>query len=374
MRTILFLVQKEFLQIFRDKIMLMVIFVIPMIQLIILSHAATFELKKAPFHLVDFDQTVTSQRLVNTFTATDVFDIRNASSSTDRGIEDILGNRVIMTIVIPEGFEKDLGLGGAPEIQLLINAINANRAELARSYSESVLANFSRKIIPEIEYVNTSSKKTGRIQIIPSNRYNPELDYIIYMVPGIIVVLTTLLGLLLSVLNIVREKEIGTAEQMNVTPIKKYQFIAGKLIPAWVLVMTVISIGFLVALWVFDVPFRGNMSIVYFTAAVYLVGVLGLGLFISTQADTQQQSMHIIFFIFMVFMLLGGIFTPLESMPLWAQKSTLVNPIAYFGQIVRMVLLKGSGWGDLYLHIFALIVMAVIMVTAAVISYDKRAG
>jgi ABC-2 type transport system permease protein len=217
-------------------------------------------------------------------------------------------------------------------------------------------------------------KKAGRIQIIPSNRYNPELDYIIYMVPGIIVVLTTLLGLLLSVLNIVREKEIGTAEQMNVTPIKKYQFIAGKLIPAWVLVMTVISIGFLIALSVFDVPFRGNMSIVYLTASVYLVGVLGLGLFISTQADTQQQSMHIIFFIFMVFMLLGGIFTPLESMPLWAQKSTLVNPIAYFGQIVRMVLLKGSGWGDLYLHIFALIVMAVIMVTAAVISYDKRAG
>jgi len=372
MKTIRFLIEKEFLQIFRDKAMLAVIFVVPMVQLLILSNAATFELKKAPFHLVDFDQSELSRRVVQSFKATGIFELKGQSANVDRGIDDILNQNASFVMVIPENFESNLSSNNAPQIQLLISAVDGNTASLTQSYSQGVLSKFNRDIAVDYSFIQPSQTSTPGITIIPSNRYNPQLDYIIYMVPGIIAILVTLLGLLLSVLNIVREKEIGTAEQINVTPIKKYQFIAGKLIPIWLLAMIVLTIGLAIAAFVFEVPFRGNTAIIFGTGAVYLLGIMGLGLFISTLADTQQQAMYIIFFVFMIFMLLGGIFTPIESMPVWAQKTTQINPIAYFGKIIRMVLLKGSGLTDLYEQILALALMAATFLTAAVVNYRKR--
>lgn len=372
MRTILFLIEKEFLQIFRDKALLTVIFIFTLVQLLVLPNAATFELKKAYFHLVDFDQTELSRKVVQSFEATGIFELKVQSSDVDTGIDDILNHKVSFTMVIPEDFEFRLQSNRPPEIQLLISAVDGNTASLTQSYSQGVLQKFNRDIALDYSFVKSNSLSKAGIRIIPSNRYNPELDYIIYMVPGLIAILVTLLGLLLSVVNIVREKEIGTAEQINVTPIKKYQFIVGKLIPIWLLVMIVLAIGLAIAAFVFEVPFRGNVAIIFGTGAIYLLGIMGLGLYISTLADTQQQAMYISFFVFMIFMLLGGIFTPIESMPFWAQKTTLINPIAYFGKIIRMVLLKGSALYDVYEQILALTLMAITFLTAAVFNYSKR--
>jgi len=372
MRIILFLIEKEILQISRDKAMLAVIFIIPLVQLLVLSNAATFELKKAPFHVVNFDQSELSRRLVQSFEATGIFELNVQSADVSRGIDDILNHKATFVMVIPDDFESRLGTNRPPEIQLLISAVDGNTASLIQSYSQGVLSKFNRDIAQDYSFVPYKSISEAGIRIIPLNRYNPELDYIIYMVPGIIAILVTLIGLLLSVLNIVREKEIGTAEQMNVTPIRKYQFIAGKLIPIWLLAMLNLMIGLLIAAFVFEVPFRGNTAIIFGTGAVYLLGIMGLGLFISTLADTQQQAMFIIFFVFMIFMLLGGIFTPIESMPAWAQKTTLLNPIAYFGKVMRMVMLKGSTWSDLYMEFGVLILMALTFLSASVISYSKR--
>lgn len=373
MRTIYYLLQKEFLQIFRDKAMLFILFAVPVVQLVVLSYAATFELKNAEFHLVDFDRSTVSQRLVNAFTATDYFSLVGQSFDTDRGIDDILANEAKMVMVIPRDFERELRSGRSPQVQFIISAVDGSTAGLIQSYSQSIVRNFGSDLRSEIHTVSTGPEM-GRaaMNLIPTNWYNPELDYIIYMVPGIITILTTLLCLLLSVLNIVREREIGTIEQLNVTPIKKYQFISGKLIPTWILAMIILTVGLIVAYFWFQIPFRGNVLLIYATAAIYLLAIQGLGLLISSVSNTQQQAMFVNFFCFMIFMLMGGIFTPIESMPEWAQQLTLANPIAWFGKIMRMVLLKGSGWSDIQHMVGIIVLMAVILLPLSVVSYRKR--
>lgn len=373
MRTIYFLIQKEFLQIFRDKAMLFILMVVPIIQLVVLAYAATFELKDAEFHLVDHDQSAVSTRLANNFEATGYFTLVGQSFKDEQGIQDILANRAKMVMVIPSDFEEDLRSGRAPHVQFIISAVDGNTAGLIQSYSQAILRDFSRDISTEIRTVSAGGAlQQAGVYITPSNWYNSMLDYIWYMVPGILTVLVTLICLLLSVLNIVREREIGTIEQINVTPIKKYQFIAGKLVPTWILAMVVLTFALGVAYFWFGIPFRGNVLLIYGTAAIYLLAIQGLGLLISSASETQQQAMFINFFCVMIFLLMGGIFTPIESMPKWAQQLTVVNPIAYFAKIVRMVMLKGAGWGDIKGMVGAVTIMAAILLPLAVMSYQKR--
>ncbi len=375
MRTIYYLVQKEFLQIFRDKAMLFILMAVPIVQLVVLAYAATFELKNAEFHLADHDQSVSSGRLVNNFEATGYFNLVGQSFNDEKGIEDILANRAQMVMVIPHDFEEDLLSGSSPQIQFIISAVDGSTAGLIQSYSQAILRDFSQKIRTEIRPVSTAgSAQKASLNIKTSNWYNSELDYILYMVPGIITLLITLICLLLSVLNIVREREIGTIEQINVTPIKKYQFISGKLIPTWILAMIVLTFALAVSYFWFQIPFRGNILLIYVTAGIYLLGIQGLGLLISSVSETQQQAMFINFFCVMIFLLMGGIFTPIESMPGWAQQLTLANPIAYFGKVMRMVLLKGSGWSDIQHMTGALTLIAVILLPLAVLTYRKRSG
>ncbi len=373
MRTILYLVQKEFLQIFRDKAMLFILFAVPIVQLVVLTYAATFELRDAGFHLVDHDQSTVSQRLANNFEATDHFRLVGQSYSNDQGIDDILRNEARMVIVIPDNFERELRSGQSPQVQFIISAVDGNTAGLIQSYSQAILRDFGMEIGSEVRTVSGAGLiKRASFNITSSNWYNRTLDYIQYMVPGIITILVTLICLLLSVLNIVREREIGTIEQINVTPIKKYQFISGKLIPTWLLAMIVLTVALGIAYFWFEIPMRGNVVLVYATAAIYLLAIQGLGLLISSASNTQQQAMFINFFCVMVFLLMGGIFTPIESMPQWAQQLTVVNPIAYFGKIMRIVLLKGSGWVDIQYMFGAITLMAAVLLPTAVASYSKR--
>lgn len=373
MRTVYYLVQKEFLQIFRDKAMLFILFAVPVVQLIVLAYSATFELKEAEFHLVDFDQSTASQRLVNNFEATGYFELTGQSFSVERGVDDILSNKAKMVMVIPKDFGQDLRSGSAPQVQFMVSAVDGTTAGLIQSYSQSIIRDFGKTISSEIQTISSQNRsESASIGILSKNWYNPQLDYIVYMVPGIITMLVTLICLLLSVLNIVREKEIGTIEQINVTPIKKYQFISGKLIPTWILALVVLTIGLTVAYFWFEVPFRGNVLLIFVTSAIYLLAIQGLGLLISSISNTQQQAMFVNFFCFMIFVLMGGIFTPIESMPEWAQQATLVNPIAYYGKIMRMVMLKGSGWMDIQDMIGAIALMAIILLPAAVVAYQKR--
>jgi ABC-2 type transport system permease protein len=192
------------------------------------------------------------------------------------------------------------------------------------------------------------------------------------MVPGILVILLTMIGAFLTALNIVREKEIGTIEQINVTPVRKHHFILGKLIPFWIMGLFVITLGLLVARIVYGIVPAGNIGLLYLFGAVYLLAVLGLGLLISSIAQTQQQAMLIAFFLMMIFILMGGLYTAIESMPVWAQVVTWFNPVRYFIEVVRMVVLKGSTLQDITGHLAIVGLFAVVLISWATLNYRKR--
>lgn len=372
MRTIRFLLKKEFLQIFRNRGMLPIIFLMPVIQLVVLSFAATYELREVKFHLVDFDQTVTSGRLVRQFQATGYFTLQSRSHEVEEGIRVMRANEVRLVLVIPNHFERELKLGRETSLQMNIDAVDGATAGLIQGYGREIIRDFSTDIRPGIAMVKAASP--AGIDIIPASWYNPSLDYINYMVPGILVVLVSMIGMFLSGMNIVREKEIGTIEQLNVTPVKRGHFIAGKLLPLWILGMFELLLGLAIARFGFDIPFVGSIWLLLAIAGIYLVVVEGIGLFISTVTHTQQQAMFIAWFLMVVFILMGGLFTPIESMPGWAQELTLANPVAYFIKIMRMVLLKGAGWVEVAPLAAALAGMAALILPAAIFRYRKSAA
>lgn len=372
MRIVRFLLQKEFLQIFRNRGMLPIIFVLPVIQLVVLSYAATYELREVKFHLVDMDRSTLSSRLVKKFQATGYFTLVEESFSVDEGINSLRSNNTGMVFHIPPDFEQSTGSAGRGEanVQFIIDAVDGTTAGLIQGYAQSILQDFSNQIVADFQTVDHSAAAPG-ISVNPASWYNPNLDYINYMVPGILVVLVSMIGMFLSGMNIVREREIGTIEQLNVTPIKRYQFMIGKLLPFWIIAMFELAIGLVIARFGFNIPFEGSVFIIFAIAGVYLVVVEGIGLFISTVTNTQQQAMFIAWFLMVVFILMGGLFTPIESMPVWAQKLTLVNPVAYFIEIMRMVLLKGAGIGDVLDLVAALVIMVLVILPAAVLRYRK---
>ncbi|MDD3720951.1 MAG: ABC transporter permease [Lutibacter sp.] len=371
MNTILYIIQKEFKQIFRNKGMLPIISILPLLQLLILSNAATFEIKNITFSYIDKDQTSLSRALIEKFDAstyfhviTDFPSIKDASAAMAKGDVDVI-------LEIPRFFERDLSNQKDTDLSVTINAIDGAAAGVQSSYINQIVKDFDKNakvlLLPPSDPINIPKS----IESIPSSWFNITLDYKTFMVPGILVLLVTMITLFLSGMNIVREKEIGTLEQMNVTPIKKYQFIIGKLFPFWIIGFILLTIGLIIAKIVFDTPMIGSLWLIYFYTAIYLLVILGMGLYISNFTDTQQQAMFIAWFFVVIFILMSGLFTPIESMPYWAQILTEFNPIKYFVEIMRMVMLKGSGFVDIIPLLVKTIVYAIIMNGLAVWSYKK---
>lgn len=373
MRTIFFLLQKEFLQIFRNRAMLPIIFVMPVFQLLVLSFAATYELRKVDFALVDRDQTEYSRQLIQKLQVSGYFDMYAQYTQTKQAEEALASGAVKMIIQIPEGFQEQLTSGQQTDVQIIIDAVDGSTAGLINSYTSSIITDFSMEKLRSAQ-MGVNFTQVGGISIEPRNWYNPNLDYITFMVPGILVVLVSMIGLFLSGMNIVREREIGTIEQLNVTPMTKAQFMIGKLVPFWMIGMFDLAIGLLLARFGFNIPFLGSLVTIFTIAGIYLILIQALGLFISTITHTQQQAMFIAWFIMVVFLLMGGLFTPIESMPIWAQKLTLGNPIAYFIRIMRMVLLKGAGWAEVYHYVLILIGIAFGLMGISINRYKKTAG
>jgi len=374
MRVIKFLLQKEFLQIFRNKGMLPIMFVMPIIQLLILSNAATFDVKNVSYMLVDQDRSSFSHDLSNAFEASSYFTLIAATPQQQDGIELILENRIAMALVIPKGFEKDIINGRTAEIQFIVDAQDGYSAGIIQTYSNTILEKFMGETLPKQlspARINTQLQTAQGIDIRQQSWYNPEMDYRIYMVPGILVILVTMIGLFLSGMNIVREREIGTIEQLNVSPIKKWQFIVGKLLPFWIIGQVELTIGIIIGMTVFHVPMEGAFWVIYLVTAIYLVVVLGIGLLISTITDTQQQAMFVAWFLMVIFVLMSGLFTPIESMPVWAQKITTFNPVRYVVDIMRRIMLKGSGWTDINTEMAWLTLYGTVILALALNRYQK---
>ncbi|QGY45998.1 ABC transporter permease subunit [Maribellus comscasis] len=370
MNTIRYILQKEFRQIFRNKTMLPMIFGVPLLQMLVLVFAATFDMKKIDMVVVDKDLSETSREMIAKFDAIPFYNLEFAVPDETIGEEMLLSDEADAILVIPPNMERNLIRDDKAQVQLLVNAIDGNSAQLIYSYSSRVIGNFNKNLIAEWRGIPEFSPP-GEVKISESYWYNPELDYHWFMAPGILAVLVTVIGMFMSGMNLVREKEIGTIEQLNVTPVKKYQFIIGKLVPFWLIALFDLAFGLLIAWLVFDLPIVGNLLVLFAFASVFLLGALGLGLFISTVSDTQQQVMFISFFFMMIFIMMGGIFTPVESMPHWAQTIDRVNPMYYFMKIMRNVVLKGSGFIDLLEEFLSLLLLGVIFLSLAIWRYRK---
>ncbi|MEM8522022.1 ABC transporter permease [Flavobacterium sp. PL12] len=371
MRTILFIVQKEFKQIFRDKNMLKLIFILPILQLLILSNAATFDVKNINITFVDNDQSTESRALINSFKASSYFNLTAPLFSEKEAVEEMQKGNTDIIVNVPIHFSRALIKEQRASISVTINAIDAATAGIENVYVSQIVNAFSRNIFTKSNYFSSNKEVPENILVIPSFWYNNTLNYKTFMVPGILVLLVTMLTLFLSSMNIVKEKELGTLEQINVTPIKKHQFIIGKLFPFWILGLIVLTVGLLISKMVFNVPMLGSITLIYLFTSVYLLLVLGIGLFISNHTDTQQQAMFIAWFFMVIFILMSGLFTPIESMPKWAQKITLINPIRYFVEVMRMVMLKGSSFVDIIPQFIIISLYAFAMNGLSVWSYKK---
>ncbi|MGW8123857.1 ABC transporter permease [Roseivirga echinicomitans] len=371
MKTIGYIIQKEFRQIFRNKGMLPVIFILPILQLVILSNAATFEVKNIKFSYIDRDHSALSRELIEKFSASDYFDIITDFPSQSVASSAMLKGEVDVILEIPQHFERDLRREQRANLGVTINAIDGASAGIENVYISQIIQGFNKNIKMEMMLQGQPGNALKNIETIPLFWYNETLNYKTFMVPGILVLLVTMITLFLSGMNIVREKEIGTLEQINVTPIKKSQFILGKLFPFWVIGLGLLTIGLVIAKLIFDVPMLGSLGLMYLYTSIYILVILGFGLFISNFTDTQQQAMFISWFFIVIFILMSGLFTPIESMPEWAQRITDLNPIKYFVEVMRMVMLKGSSFADIMPQFLKTLVFAFAMNGLAVWSYKK---
>jgi ABC-2 type transport system permease protein len=338
-----------------------------------LSFAATLEVKNINTFIIDNDNSDMSEQLIRKLEASQRFTIIRTGSNEKEGMDALAKVEARLVLRIPANFERDLVRENRAKIQSMINAEDPGTAGLIQAYTLNVLTDFNRDIILDLKLFNPASIPKSS-EISERYWYNTDMDYKKYMAPGILVVLVTFIGMFLTGMNIVREKEIGTIEQLNVTPIKKYQFLAGKLIPYWIIDMVELAFGLTLAKLFFDIPMLGNLFLLFGLVSLYLLVVLGAGLLISTITETQQQSMFLSWFFAVIFILMSGLFTPIDSMPHWAQIIAFFNPIAHFIEIVRRVLIKGSGFTDVLTQFYVLCGYAVVMFSAAIWRFKKTSG
>ncbi len=373
MRRLLYIIQKEFIQIFRNKAILPLMTIVPIMQLILLSYAADNEVKNVQLAIVNHDPGYYSRLLTEKIRVSDRFILVEVPPSDKIADEFIQEGSVDVVLTIPPRFERDFLRNQSGKLQLLVNAINEQQATVGASYLGTIIQSFAQEIREDAapQLVVQTRGLPARIYTESTFWFNPELNFQHFMAPGIIGELVTILVMLLTAMNIVREREIGTIEQINVTPIKKWQFILGKMLPFLIVGLALLTVGMIAAKLIFDIPIRGNIGIIFAFSVVNLIAVLGLGLFISNISDTQQQAMFTTFFFVLIFILMSGLFTPIESMPKWAQYLTIPNPIAHFVHVMRSVLLKGSSFMDVIWNFRITVIMAVIFNALAVWSYRK---
>ncbi|MCD6235044.1 MAG: ABC transporter permease [Candidatus Marinimicrobia bacterium] len=370
MRQLITLIQKEFIQIFRNRTMLPIIFLMPLIQMAVLVFAATFDLKHIDVAVVDPKPTQSSRRIIASLQGNPLYSVNRYTGVTDAE-KSFLSDENDLILVFPTHFEKKI-LHDGFEVQILVDAVDSRSAQLAVAYLQETLMNQIPGILMNVSGLSERSIQKARLHVIPRYLFNPELDYKQYMFPGLLVVLTSAVGIFLTAFNIVREKEVGTIEQVNVSPIHKTVFIVGKLIPFWIIAMFEMAFGLLIGHLFYNITVAGPLGDLFIFTGAYLLLGLGLGLLISTFAHTQQQVMFLSWFFMMIFILMSGIFTSTDSMPLWAQKANILNPMAHFMKVIRMIILKGSSLSDVIRPFLFIISYAFVVLLTAIIRYRKN--
>lgn len=375
MRKLAVLLKKEFLQIFRDRFMLRVVVLLPVVQLLVLPLAADYDIKNFRMAAIDRDGTPFSRRLLTKLQAGGYFSLAEAVPSWTQAERMVQRGEADMIVEIPDRFERDMVSGCSPELSVHISAINGLSAGVAAGYVNSIAGDFAAELAADgmipVPLSGETAKFPVQIDVATQQWYNPKFDYKTVIVPGILALLITISGLSMTALNAVKEKERGTIEQLNVTPMSRTQYMLAKMIPFFVIGLVQFTIGLAIARTVYSIPMAGNLFLLYGIVALYLAGVLCLGFVIANLSATQVQAIFPTFFIMMILILMSGLFTPVESMPQWAQRADAVNPVAHIISSIKMVMIKGSSAGHLMRHWMGLGLFAAAMGVLSVATFRK---
>ncbi|MFZ5518854.1 MAG: ABC transporter permease [Candidatus Zhuqueibacterota bacterium] len=374
-RKILFLIRKEFIQVFRDKPMLVVIFFMPIVQLLLLGYAVSVDIKNIATLVCDQDRSATSRELIRRFENNQYFTLEYYVTEQQEIVGYIDRGKATIAIVIPARFEYDMKRNVSPTIQLLVDGQDSNSSLVAMGYAQRIIQSYSSEILIDQLIQNPASMSNVRL-VTSETRvwYNPNLQAKNFMIPGIIVILLTVITSLLTALGIVKEKEIGTLEQLNVTPIKSYQLMLGKTIPFAILGLLEISFAILVARLWYQIPIRGNLLELFGFAFVFMFTTLGMGILISTNSKTQQQALFMAWFFMLFSILMSGFIFPIDNMPRLMQYLTYINPVRYFVTVVRELFLKGSGLAHLWSQGLIMTLFSIVVITYSSIRFQKRVG
>ncbi len=374
MKTILTIIKKEMFQFRRDPKMLAITFVAPVLQLLVLGFAANLDVDNVKLIMLDYDKSSLSRELTEKFTGCNNFELVSQAQDYNDVVEHIDKGKALLAVVIPRGFETAIESRRNAPLQVILNASDGNTASIAGGYAAGVIGGFSKNIAAE--YLDKSGikiKPFGSITAVPRIWYNPYVKTRYFMVPAIVGLILSIVTLLLTSLAIVKEKEIGTFEQLIVTPIKPLQLILGKLMP-FVLFAFISAIIVLTGMrFIFDIPVRGSIIFLFVSSFLYVLSTLGLGLFISTVSRTQQQAMLIaVFAVMMPMVFLSGFAFPLENMPDIIRAISVIIPLKYFLIILRGIILKGLGMAELWKESLILLVMGVSILLLSSMRFRKR--
>lgn len=361
------LVRKEFRQMFRDPRMKPIVFVSPVIQVLLFGYAVNTDITDTPLFVVDHDRSAASARLIDTFTSTGYFTVTGRSDRSDDLVRALDRGRAAVGIEIPPTFSRDLRRGGAA-LQVIVDGTNSNTGTVAQGYAVRIVEGFARN------HVASAGAPPPRVRLAARAWYNAELESRVYNVPAIIGVLLLLMCLLLTALAVVREREIGTFDQLLVSPVRPVELMLGKTIPVAVVGLVDLALITGVAVFWFHIPFRGSLLDLLPAALIYIVAGLSLGLLISTISRTQQEAFMTMFLFFLPAIILSGFFYPISSMPLPFQWLTLANPVRHFLDIVRGIFLKGIGLAELWPQYVALTVMAASGLWLATARFRRATG
>lgn len=371
MGSMKYLIEKEFKQLFRNPFIPKLIFIYPCIVMALMPWAANLEVKNIRLDIVDNDHSTVSRRLVDKIGASTYFRTTALPGTYGEALLAIEAGTADVILEIPRDFGKDWINGKTLCPLVAVNAVNGTKGSLGGSYLSSILDDYARELRSETPSKPRVEKPLPRLKIATRNLFNPTLSYKYFMIPALMVILLTLICGFLPALNVVGEKEAGTIEQINVTPVHKFTFIAAKLIPYWLMGFVVLTISFVLAWLLYGILPAGHFITIYGFAWVFLPVVSGLGLVISNYSATLQQAMFVMWFFMLVLILMSGLFTPIHSMPEWAQWITRINPLRYFVEVMRSVYLRGSGFSELLPQLGGLLAFAFIFNLWAVKSYRK---
>jgi ABC-2 type transport system permease protein len=343
----------------------------PIVMMLVMPWAANQSIKDVRLSVVDNDHSTFSEQLVHKVTSSGYFKLTDVSPTNDAAMQSIESGEADIILEIAPDFERNLIRESAASVMISSNYVNGMKGGLGAAYLTQIIADYA--VALRETHVQTAFQAGAMPQftVTPQYKFNPYLDYKVFMVPALMVMLLTLISGFLPALNIVSEKEIGTIEQINVTPVRKFTFIFAKLIPYWLIGFAVMTLCMGLAVLIYGLYPAGNLFTIYFFALIYILIVSGFGLVVSNYSNTMQQAMFVMFFFVMIFIMMSGLFTPVASMPDWAQKIALFNPLKYLMEVMRLVYLKGSAFAEMMPQFFALSAFAIALNTWAVRSYKK---